>query len=407
MAKNLQEGLAKFITADWKSVLTSEKITILSIGCGNNLEIISDEIDSLIACFPNMSLNYTGVDLIIPNAEKINTSIKQKVKTQSCQFNVLEADINKVKGLFNQQPFDFILLRHPQFFDAYDASTREILRITIPSLLKKDGRLLVSLYIEEEKVFMGAKPNTLDAVFLKTVYVNDHYHETSIKNSSRQTTINQLVAFDEQFMYFLTNKINTQTTPQSAFKINSTDPKIKMYIFNLIDKIGGKIINKNEGTFFLWKEYCESLQKELNFTCNQIDSAITTNSISNTSNDNAFFLNKESPHGIVLREINNLNKTPHQASYKTIYQTLTKKNYNQALRQASSENNDFTVNVVTILLAHGKQLNIDPNEHNSKNLSAIDYAKKCQHPKVDELINYAETCAASHGEPKARVSSPW
>ncbi|KTD31958.1 MULTISPECIES: hypothetical protein [Legionella] len=396
MPKNLKIGLGIFLNPEFfESLPEGGRVNVLSIGCGHNLDVLQDEMETLIGSIPGKAVNYTGVDLSIPYAEVINKLVTQSIGNSQHQFRVLEADINNPELINSLQLplFDLVLLRHPQFFEQYEESTKQILRIAIPALLRKDGLLIVSLYSKEEKIYMGEKEASLDAFLLKTIYSDLSYHENFRQNATRQSKVKSVIGFDDQCMYSLKNSVNTRMSPQSYFRLDrDIDTATRRYILSLVLKIGGQVVNPDKGVFLLCDEHATALQNRFNFTCNKINGrALDRSNVLpslGATNRSLFAQSDSRAHRALMKAMDALKETPHKNAYQIIYATLQKKNYNQALRQAASEDNEFTAKVIELLLNKAQQLTICPTERNTKHRSALDYAEDCNHSKLSELKNW-------------------
>lgn len=366
MGLNFRLGLNTFLEK-----FKNNNLSILSIGCGREISIIEDEMLAFLQLNSNTKINYLGVDEKLPQASNIAAQITQNLQEYP-GFNhceLLEMDINIIESL-SQKRFDLVLLRHPQFFEHYQETTKQIFRITIPALLKQEGYLIVSLYTDVERVFLGDSPDktTLDGILLKALYKDIQKLENNAQNASRSITIAGFSGVDDRYMYCLTNKLNTLDTAAVPFEIQDADQRTFNYTLQCAKAIGARFDEPTKKVY-LWQEYAASLIAQLKLPL----VADTPNAIGYPARL-GFFKVSDLTHQHVIEEMKKLNSQ--DPDYLTLYNSLLQQNYNRALRQACTAKSDLAKQVVDLLLNYGSQLQLSPLEKNSNNQSAIDLAIK-------------------------------
>ena len=392
MAKNLRLGLQSFL----KHKQFPSKISVLSIGCGSNSEVIFDEIKSITDVLVKqvIKVDYTGIDLRLEKSviSEVTAHLKLSPIPASCQL--LQLDANNLKFLEenNLTTFDIIILRHPQFWDSFEQTSKQLLRQAIPALLIKDGFLVLSLYADVERMFFEdtLQRPVLDVVMLSVQYTNKQYLENDAKNATRIHEISGIEGFDDHHMYCYQNVISTKSHPIAHYTMDLTgqsEPhRVEKYIVECVTKLGGKI--NPDRTFHLWKEYAEGLIHHLHLPIAACSPS--TRIKSDLLTEQGFFSKLSlSTSGTdvaqkIISKINTLkpDNADELAIFQTLVRTISDKKYNQALRQACSVKSKIAHSVIDILLEHGPQLDIKPQEENSKKLSALTYAEQNEDPAV-------------------------
>ncbi len=392
MAKNFLLGLQHFLPKPDK---LPKQLSILSIGCGTHTGLIIDEISDLAIALPGIEITYVGVDLKLD--ERINSEVSaglRSLKTPA-SARLFQLDANDLASLEKNgivtNSFDMVILRHPQFFDEFLQPSKHLVRRTIPTLLKKDGFLIVSLYADSEKVFFENAPGkqSLDVGLLKILYESGGY----FKNSEATATRKIPGHFDDQHMYCYRNVINPPSTALAHYKVGDLSQEgnpagIKTYIHQCVEKLGGKI--NPDGTLNLWKEYADPLTALLKFpliSCDLKKPCPSQDSQGFFSKSAAAAAEANLPHETALEELTNFKFDPKERStFDALYKTISEKNYNAALRKACSVKSSVADEVIKILLKHGATFGILPSEKNSKGLSALDYADENKDQEIVEIL---------------------
>lgn len=203
---------------------------IISFGCGTTART---ENKALSAIFPQ-GFEYVGI-------ENDPAKVLAYADTGIQVVDADGSDLNMLHSLgFANNSFDIAIARHPDFW-TYGDAFRKIFRTTIPSLLKRDGILIVSVLNEKEQQFMVDKNAKEQHQNIDSLYMDIRYDLLKIVNPEQQDRDcfdKAEAAYRDKYTYYFRNRENNTISEARWFKIDFDHIKLLEKIFA---DLGGQV----------------------------------------------------------------------------------------------------------------------------------------------------------------------